>query len=122
MFPLLETERLILREITQEDVGEVFACFSNEQVIRYYGQEKMKSVAEASAIIDFFAQSFQEVRGIRWEWRERVRKESLGPLGGMPSCQSIGELKLVMRFILTFGGTGMPRRLFLQCYPMGLAN
>ena len=81
LFPLLETERLILREITQEDVGEVFACFSNEQVIRYYGQEKMKSVAEASAIIDFFAQSFQEVRGIRWGMERKGTKGIIGSIG-----------------------------------------
>jgi len=37
MFPTLETERLILREITYDDAEGIFACFSNDNVTRFYG-------------------------------------------------------------------------------------
>ena len=39
MFPELETARLRLRELTEEDVPAIFRCFSNEALTRYYGQE-----------------------------------------------------------------------------------
>lgn len=35
MFPVLETERLILREIGKDDAERVFACFSNSDVTPY---------------------------------------------------------------------------------------
>ncbi|WP_407690384.1 GNAT family N-acetyltransferase [Salipaludibacillus neizhouensis] len=37
MFPTLETERLVLREISKDDAEDIFACFSNENVTQYYG-------------------------------------------------------------------------------------
>ncbi len=37
MFPTLETDRLILRELINEDAEGIFACFSNEDVTRFYG-------------------------------------------------------------------------------------
>ena len=58
MFPTLETERLVLREINKEDADAVFSTFSNDDVIRYYGQEKLKSIEEAEEIIDIFAANY----------------------------------------------------------------
>ncbi|MES9689775.1 GNAT family N-acetyltransferase, partial [Bacillus sp. JJ353] len=37
MFPEIETDRLVLREITDLDTENIFDCFSNEKVTRYYG-------------------------------------------------------------------------------------
>ncbi len=42
MFPLLKTERLILRELTEEDAPRILQCFSNTNVLRYYGQNRYK--------------------------------------------------------------------------------
>lgn len=60
MFPILETERLILREITKEDAEGIFACFSNENVTRYYGQETLESIEEAEKFVDFFSNNYNE--------------------------------------------------------------
>lgn len=38
MFPTLETDRLILRENKKEDAEGIFACFSRNDVTRFYGQ------------------------------------------------------------------------------------
>lgn len=40
MFPILSTPRTKLREITEADADTIFDCFSQEEVIKYYGQEK----------------------------------------------------------------------------------
>lgn len=66
MFPLLETERLCLREIRKDDAEAVFACFSNELVTQFYGQETFSKIEQAQSLIDFFANSYKERRGIRW--------------------------------------------------------
>jgi [ribosomal protein S5]-alanine N-acetyltransferase len=65
MFPTLETERLVLREISKEDAEGIFACFSNVNVTRYYGQDTLENIEQAEAFVDFFANSFKENRGIR---------------------------------------------------------
>lgn len=55
MFPILETDRLILRQITDQDAEAIFACFSNDEVTRYYGLENMESIEQAISMIQTFA-------------------------------------------------------------------
>lgn len=64
MFPELETERLLLKEIVDEDTYGIFNCFSNNDVTRYYGQEALTSLEEAKEFVDYFASSYKEKRGI----------------------------------------------------------
>jgi [ribosomal protein S5]-alanine N-acetyltransferase len=43
MFPILETERLLLREIVNEDAQSIYDCFSNNDVTRYYGLDPLQA-------------------------------------------------------------------------------
>ncbi|ARF13986.1 GNAT family N-acetyltransferase [Sporosarcina ureae] len=81
MFPTLETDRLILRELTNEDAEGIFSCFSNEDVTRFYGQETFKSVVEAEKIIDIFSKNYREKRGIRWGIERKETKGIIGTIG-----------------------------------------
>ena len=81
MFPILETERLILREITEADTAGIFACFSNEEVTKYYGQETLKNKEEAKGFVTFFDQSYRDKRGIRWGIELKGTKEFIGTIG-----------------------------------------
>lgn len=60
MFPVLETERLELRELIKEDAKGIFACFSNDKVTRFYGQETLKNMEEAEKFVDFFSKNYNE--------------------------------------------------------------
>lgn len=81
MFPILETERLRLREITMKDADGIFACFSNKDVTRYYGQETLERIEQAEAFVDFFANSFKEKRGIRWGIEIKGTEGIIGTIG-----------------------------------------
>ncbi|OBA04007.1 acetyltransferase [Bacillus subtilis] len=81
MFPVLETDRLTLRQITDQDAEAIFACFSNHGVTRYYGLENMESIEEATSMIQTFAALYQEKRGIRWGIERRDTKELIGTIG-----------------------------------------
>lgn len=81
MFPTLETERLILREITIEDVNAIFSSLSNDEVTRYYGQDTMKDIEEAEKVIDIFATNYVEKRGIRWGIQRKGDEEIIGTIG-----------------------------------------
>ena len=78
MFPELQTDRLLLREITPHDREDIFSCFSNEDVVKHYGQEAFTDMAQAEALIDFFSKSYRENKGIRWGI---ARKEIPGLIG-----------------------------------------
>ncbi|MFS0882596.1 GNAT family N-acetyltransferase [Metabacillus niabensis] len=81
MFPRLETDRLILREMTKEDAEGIFTCFSNEDVTRYYGQETLEKIEQAEKIVDFYSKSYSEKRGIRWGIERRGTKGIIGTIG-----------------------------------------
>ncbi|BFH64331.1 GNAT family N-acetyltransferase [Paenibacillus azoreducens] len=81
MFPQLETERLILREITKEDAESVFACFSNRDAMCYYGQEAFEHREQAEQLIVFFADSYQNKRGMRWGIERKGTSGLIGTIG-----------------------------------------
>jgi [ribosomal protein S5]-alanine N-acetyltransferase len=81
MFPILRTDRLVLREITKEDAEGIFACFSNENVTRFYGQETIERIKQAESFVDFFSNSYREKRGIRWGIERREAKGIIGTIG-----------------------------------------
>lgn len=81
MFPVLETERLYLREITKEDTEGIFACFSNENVTRYYGEETLHRIEQAEKFVEFFSKNYEAKRGIRWGIEIKGNKGIIGTIG-----------------------------------------
>ena len=65
-FPKIETDRLILKRIEFENAKSIFYIFSNEEIMRYYGQFPIKSIEEAENLITMFHENFKNSKGIRW--------------------------------------------------------
>ncbi|MFC7686510.1 GNAT family N-acetyltransferase [Ureibacillus sp. GCM10028918] len=81
MFPVLKTERLNLREVTKEDTAAIFACFSNENVTRYYGEETLIHIEQAEKFVDFFSKNYEAKRGIRWGIEIKGSEGIIGTIG-----------------------------------------
>ncbi|TKI70648.1 GNAT family N-acetyltransferase [Lysinibacillus mangiferihumi] len=81
MFPIVETERLILREIIDEDATDLFRCFSNHLVTQYYGLEPFATIEEAEKLIETFSENYKEKRGIRWGIERKEVKGIIGTIG-----------------------------------------
>ena len=80
-FPIIETDRLILKEIEVEDAKSIFHIFSNEDIMKYYGQFPINSVGEAENLIDIFNDNFRSSRGIRWGIFLREENRLIGTCG-----------------------------------------
>lgn len=65
-FPVLETERLIIRESTLDDAPALFSILSDPDVVRYLGPKPMVSVDEAIERIRIYQQRFKERQELRW--------------------------------------------------------
>jgi len=65
-FPTLETERLVLRELTVTDAEHVFGFFSDPQVMQFYDCEAFTTVEDAKMLIRRFCQWFANQQGFRW--------------------------------------------------------
>ncbi|GAC1401577.1 MAG: GNAT family N-acetyltransferase [Ktedonobacteraceae bacterium] len=65
-FPVLETHRLLLREMTREDAEAVYRIFSDAEVMRYYDTPAFTSLEEAQTMITRQRQRFEQKERFRW--------------------------------------------------------
>lgn len=80
-FPILETERLILRNITKTDAISIFKYLSDPEVMKYYGLEPFKSVQDALDEISWYESIFNEQTGIRWGISLKDNDKIIGSCG-----------------------------------------
>jgi ribosomal-protein-alanine N-acetyltransferase len=80
-FPILTTERLMLREFAEADVPAVFGIFSQDSVTEHYNFETMCTIGQAQRLVKARRESFYHNTGIRWAitWQEQ-------PNGVIGSC------------------------------------
>jgi ribosomal-protein-alanine N-acetyltransferase len=65
-FPILTTDRLILREYTLADAAALFALRNNDGVMRYIDREKPKSVEDSEIAIQTMAKGYLDNKNIVW--------------------------------------------------------
>lgn len=81
MFPTLTTERLILREIFQQDAQDIYSYFSDERVTKYYGMNTFVNLEEAENLISAFSSNSTQKKGIRWAIERKDTKGLIGTIG-----------------------------------------
>ena len=80
-FPTLQTDRLILRQLTMEDVDFVFQHFSDPRVTQYLMDEPpVADYAQARAIIDFYLEPEGKTHN-RWGIVRRADDRLIGTCG-----------------------------------------
>ncbi|HEY0754133.1 MAG TPA: GNAT family protein [Ktedonobacteraceae bacterium] len=65
-FPLLSTKRLLLRQIQPEDVEALFATFSDEEAMQFYGHEPHRSLEETRQALEQTQVRYAQRKAIRW--------------------------------------------------------
>jgi ribosomal-protein-alanine N-acetyltransferase len=65
-FPMLETPRLILRQIVPSDADALFATFSDPAVMKYYGDPAHQSIEDSRDLIQRQQHWYTRHEGIRW--------------------------------------------------------
>lgn len=80
-FPVLETKRLILRELVKSDVEDLFEIFSSDEVMKYYGMFPIESQEELLKVIENFSKGFEEERIIRWGIQTKDTGKIIGTCG-----------------------------------------
>jgi ribosomal-protein-alanine N-acetyltransferase len=80
-FPEIETERLLLREILPEDADAIFRIFASNEVTRYYDLVSCTDLQQAAELIDFFDESFELERAIRWGIARQSDNQLIGTCG-----------------------------------------
>ena len=72
-FPVLETKRLILREINIEDAGSVYNLRSDARIAEFISRPPAKEIKEAEELIEKMIGAYQTKQAIGWA---AIRKNS----------------------------------------------
>ena len=91
-FPVLETPRLILRRITEADAADLFAVFSDDAVTEHYDLYTFEELDEAYDLVEYFDESYQYERQIRWGIERREDGRLLGTCGFVALYEHRGEI------------------------------
>lgn len=76
-FPVLDTPRLQLREITLSDAPAVFKIRSDERVMQYIGKPPQKDIREAEQQIQNYLDTYQQNEAINWAICLREKPDQL---------------------------------------------
>lgn len=118
IFPVLETERFVLREFSMADVDATFAIMADPQVKRYFGSLPMTEREQAVDRVERVRAAFAERSGIRWAIARRSDDVFIGSCGFWrieakharaevgyelaPAAWGLGVMTEVLRAVLTF--------------------
>jgi ribosomal-protein-alanine N-acetyltransferase len=82
-FPVIETERLILRAMTQDDARALLLIRGDPRVTRYNTVPVLRSLEDAQDLITRVQQAYEEQYRIDWgiTWREQPHIGLIGRIG-----------------------------------------
>lgn len=80
-FPILETERFVLRGVLATDVNEIFALRSNPETMKYIPRPLVTNHEEALAHIKMMDDKIESNEGINWAITSKENDTMLGLIG-----------------------------------------
>lgn len=80
-FPVLHTQRLVLRELRDDDVPAAFAMFADKEVMRYIGHHPHQNLEETREWLGKNRALFPSHEGVRWVLALRENDKFIGSAG-----------------------------------------
>lgn len=80
-FKNLESQRLLLRQITPADVNEIFALRSDTEVMKYVARPLCKNLDDAMVLINMIEQKLFSNEGINWAITLKDNNTLIGFIG-----------------------------------------
>jgi ribosomal-protein-alanine N-acetyltransferase len=79
-FPLIATEKLLLRKVELNDVNEIFFLRSDERVMRYIDRSPAKSLEEAGEFIKKITELEENNEAVTWAITIKENPELIGTI------------------------------------------
>ncbi|TKC15516.1 GNAT family N-acetyltransferase [Robertmurraya kyonggiensis] len=81
IFPILETNRLVLRKVTKDDAEDILKYLSDEEVMKYYGLDPFETIEDVMDEISWYQSIFENKTGIRWGISLKEQGKMIGSCG-----------------------------------------
>ncbi len=97
-FPILETDRLLLRKVSLGDVRDIYAYGSNKEVSKYVTWETHQSLDETLAFVEYIISRYESNYLAPWaiEWKDQQRMIGTIDFVSWDTQQHIAEIGYVI--------------------------
>ncbi|GHE31209.1 GNAT family N-acetyltransferase [Sphingobacterium griseoflavum] len=120
---LIETDRLILREILPNDIEGMFALDSDPEVHRYLGNSPVQDKQDIVAVIDYIRKQYEAYGIGRWAVVDKQTNDFIGWAGLKFITETTNGYQyyydLGYRLIRRFWGQGIATEAALACIDYG---
>lgn len=96
VFPMLYSERLVLRTLKEQDRDALFELFSSPAVTRYHGTSTFVDIEQVDDFLYLMHSRYQQKTGIRWAVVLKDTGEMIGTVG----INSIVQHRIVIGYDL----------------------
>ncbi|WP_449536417.1 GNAT family N-acetyltransferase [Ferdinandcohnia sp. Marseille-Q9671] len=107
IFPVIETDRLILRQITKDDAESILVYLSNKDVMKHYGLEPFTSIDEALDEVSWYQSIFEKKTGIRWGITLKEEGTVIGSCGFLNIAQQHSRSEVGFELSKEYWGKGI---------------
>jgi len=80
-FPVLETERFLLRELSLNDTKFIFSLRTSKEVNTFIQRNTPKNLSETRAFIDMICNLVADHKGVFWVIQSKQNDELMGTIG-----------------------------------------
>jgi len=91
-FPILETDKLILRKLNESDAEAFFKNYSDEDITRNFLDEPLNEVKQAVQFIEAFNEEFAQREAITWAIVLKTSGEMIGTCSYMLKTDTCAEI------------------------------
>lgn len=111
-FPILETNRLILRQVTTEDANSLLMYLSNKDVTMHMGVAPFKSIDDALDEISWYQSILEKKTGIRWGITLKGQAEVIGSCGFLNLASQHHRSEIGIELSKEYWGKGIASEAF----------
>ena len=80
-FPVLETDRLTLRELSLDDAKAIFGLRTNKEVTEFIDRKTLNNLSESRAFIDLISNLTAHNKGVFWVLESKNNHQLIGTVG-----------------------------------------
>lgn len=78
--PILETERLILRKVTKEDIEDMYLYGSDEEVSKYVTWNTHETIADTKGFVEFVLNKYENKQVSPWGIEYKENRKFIGTI------------------------------------------
>jgi len=106
-FPLLETERLILRQLKSTDDNEIFLLRSDQAVNKYLDRKPSRSIDDARSFIQAINSNIERNESVYWAISFKGSDKLIGTIGLFDFSNDHSKAEIGFELLPDFQGKGI---------------